>query len=197
MADLFPKREPLDIFRRLFEKAAATGLEDANAMALSTVGEDGRPSTRAVLLKHFDDEGFVFYTNLGSRKAQEIAANPRVCLHVHWRELGRQVLVEGRAEKVSDAEADAYFASRPRQSRLGAWASRQSQPLGSRAHLLKEVAKFEARFLGGEIPRPDFWSGFRVRPDRYEFWTEGAFRLHKRLVFEASDGGWRSFRVFP
>ena len=188
---------PLPLFRRLFEQAAATDMDYPDAVALTTVGSGGRPSTRTVLLKQFDEAGFVFYTNLGSRKAREIEDNPQVCLHFYWRELGRQVLIEGRAEPVSDQQADDYFASRARTSRLGAWASRQSQPMSGRGQLLKEVARYEARFLAGPVPRPPFWSGFRVVPDRYEFWKEGAFRLHERLRFDKAAEGWRQVRLFP
>ncbi len=188
---------PLPLFRQIFEKATATGMENPNAVALSTVSPEGRPSTRTVLLKQFDERGFVFYTNLGSRKAQDIAGNPNVCLHFYWRQLGRQVLIEGRAEPVSDAQADRYFASRARTSRLGAWASRQSQPLSGRGELLKEVARYEARFLASPVPRPPFWSGFRVVPDSFEFWKQGAFRLHERLRFERTEEGWRQLRLFP
>lgn len=189
--------DPLALFRQVFDQASSLAIDDPNAMALSTVGSDGRPSTRMVLLKSFDERGFVFYTNLGSRKALEIRQNPAVSLHFFWRELERQVLIEGVAEAVEEAEADEYFASRPRQSQLGAWASRQSQALPGRGRLLKDVAKFELQFLTRPVPRPPFWSGFRVVADRYEFWKSGPFRLHERQRFEKTVDGWTSCHLFP
>jgi pyridoxamine 5'-phosphate oxidase len=172
-------------------------MDDPNAMLVSSVDADGRPSARTVLLKSFDDQGFVFYTNYESRKGRQILANPNVSLHFFWRELERQVGIEGVAERVTDEEADAYFATRPRGSQLGAWASRQSRPMPSRATLLAEVAKVEARYLGRSVPRPPHWSGFRVVPRRFEFWVAGRFRLHDRTVFEREDGGWRSQKLYP
>lgn len=189
--------DPFAVFAEVFAKAEAAGIQDHNAMVLSTVDPEGQPSSRVVLLKEFDPRGFVFYTNLESRKGRELAENPRVSLDFFWRELDRQVVILGRAEPVSTEEADAYFASRPRTSRLGAWASRQSRPLKSRAQLLKEVAKVEAKYLAGEIPRPPHWSGFRVVPHWIEFWAAGAFRLHDRKVFERTDDGWRVTRLNP
>lgn len=191
------KDDPVAAFAEVLRKAEDAGIEDHNAMTLSTVDGEGQPSSRVVLLKSFDDDGFVFYTNLESRKGREIAGNPKVSLSFFWRRLRRQVLILGRCEPVSAEEADAYFASRPRTSRLGAWASKQSRPLRSRAHLLKEVAKYEAKFFGGEIPRPPHWSGFRVVPHYFEFWVAGTFRLHDRRVFEKTEGGWRTLRLNP
>lgn len=188
---------PFSRFREVFAEAEATGVTDPNAMILSTVDTEGRPSSRAVLLKGFDERGFVFYTNLESRKGREILARPDVCLIFYWRELDHQVRIEGRAEQVSDAEADAYFATRPRGSQLGAWASRQSRPMKGRGELLAAVAKYQARFLF-KVPRPPHWSGFRVVPSAFEFWVAGKFRLHDRTVYERSvDGGWTSHRLFP
>ena len=189
-------QNPFDRFREVFDEARASGMSDPNAMVLSTVGEDGRPSSRAVLLKDFDEHGFVFYTNLESRKGREILAHPEVCLLFYWRELGKQVRVEGRAEQVSDEEADAYFASRSHGSQLGAWASRQSRPMKSRAELLAEVAKVQLRFPG-KVPRPPHWSGFRVVPRSFEFWVAGKFRLHDRTVFERTADGWTTYTLFP
>jgi pyridoxamine 5'-phosphate oxidase len=192
--------DPFLRFGELLERARATGLPEPTAMALTTVGAEGRPSTRMVLLKGFDARGFVFYTNLGSRKAREIAGNPHVALCFHWQPLEAQVRIEGRAEPVSEAEADAYFASRPRGSRIGAWASRQSELLPGRATLEERVREVEARFAGEEIPRPPFWSGFRVVPDRIEFWQGMPGRLHDREVFTAepgAPGGWRVERLYP
>ena len=191
------RRDPFARFAELYEAAVATGIKNANAMTLSTAGPDGAPSSRQVLLKHFDRDGFVFYTNLESRKGGQIAANSRVSLNFYWREIDRQVSIECRAEPVADAEADAYFATRDRGSQLGAWASRQSRPLSSLAHLAAEVAKLEVRYLGQTVPRPPFWSGFRVVPHYFEFWAEGRFRLHDRVAFERLDGGWRSKRLYP
>ncbi len=189
--------DPIERFREFFVEAAATGMDDPNAMIVSSVDSAGRPSSRVVLLKDFDAEGFVFYTNLESRKGREIQANPSVSLSFYWRETGKQVVVRGRAEPVSDAEADTYFASRPRTSQLGAWASHQSQPLASRAHLLARVAKYEAKFLTGAVPRPPHWSGFRVVPSYIELWAAGAFRLHDRTLFERTANGWTSCKLSP
>lgn len=177
----------------------AEGKEQAEpaAMSVATVGADGRPSLRMVLLRGLDERGLVFYTNLGSRKAADIRANDHVACCLHWKSLGRQVRVEGRAALVSDAEADAYFASRPRDSQIGAWASRQSQKLEGRFELEKRVARYAATYLIGTVPRPPFWSGFRVVPERIEFWEEGTFRLHERTCWEREDGAWQSFKLFP
>ena len=192
-----PFEEPFERFREVFEAAEATGIENPDAMVLSTVGPDGRPSSRAVLLKHFDHRGFVFYTNLESRKGEEIAVNPQVCLSFYWRELGQQVAIEGRAELISDEEADAYFATRDRGSQLGAWASQQSRPLANRAQLLAAVARYEARFVGRPVPRPPHWSGYRVVPSYFEFWVASRFRLHKRTSYERTETGWQSSLLYP
>ena len=189
--------DPIERFGRIFEQAKATGMENPNAMVLSSVDDEGRPSSRVVLLKDFDSRGFVFYTNLESRKGTEIRANPEVCLNLYWRQLNQQVRIQGRAEPVAEDEADAYFASRARTSQLGAWASKQSRPMASKAQLLARVAKYEAKFLTGSVPRPPFWSGFRVVPASIEFWQAGAFRLHERSVFERTAGGWVSRRLYP
>lgn len=188
--------DPIDRFREFFEEAAATGMEDPNAMVVSSVDADGRPSSRVVLLKDFDAEGFVFYTNLESRKGREIRTNPNVSLSFFWRETGKQVVVRGRAALVDDAEADAYFATRPRTSQLGAWASEQSRPLAGRTQLLARVAKYEAKYLGA-VPRPPHWSGFRVVPSYIELWVAGAFRLHDRTLFERTEDGWTSCKLNP
>jgi pyridoxamine 5'-phosphate oxidase len=189
--------DPFARFAAVFERAVASGIKNPNAMALSTVGPDGAPATRQVLLKSFDRNGFVFYTNRESRKGRHLAANPRASLNFYWRELGRQVLIEGRVEAVSDEEADAYFASRDRGSQLGAWASRQSQPLRSRAVLAAEVAALAVAYAGRRVPRPPFWSGYRVVPHYWEFWTEGTNRLHDRLACERTESGWRTQRLYP
>jgi pyridoxamine 5'-phosphate oxidase len=191
---------PFARFGGLLERARATDLPEPTAMALSTVGPEGRPSSRMVLLKEFDERGFVFYTNLGSRKAREIAGNPWVALCFHWQPLEVQVRVEGRAEPVTGEEADAYYASRPRGSRIGAWASRQSEELPARSTLEARIRETEARFPGEEVPRPPFWSGFRVVPDRIELWFGRPSRLHDRDVYTrdpAAPGGWSLRRLYP
>ena len=192
-----PHEAPFERFREIFDAAQATGMEDPNAMVLSSVDAEGQPSSRVVLLKGLDTRGFVFYTNLESRKGIEILANPQVSLNFYWRELGQQVRIRGRAEPVSDADADAYFATRSRNSQVGAWASQQSRPLATRARLMARVAKYEAKFLAGAVPRPPHWSGFRVVPAAIEFWVHGKFRLHDRTVFEKTAEGWSSHKLYP
>jgi pyridoxamine 5'-phosphate oxidase len=188
--------EPLLPFRRWLDEAW-TGEPNAHAMILVTTTPDGRPSARAVLLKDLDERGYVFYTNLESRKSQELLANPHAALCFLWKSLNRQVRVEGFVELVADEEADAYFASRPRDSQIGAWASDQSQPLASRAELERRVDEFSRRFGEGKVPRPPFWSGFRVVPQRVEFWQERPSRLHDRILFIREGDAWRRERLFP
>ena len=196
--DIRPHSEPFDRLREIYEEAAGTGMTDPNAMVVSSVDSAGQPSSRVVLLKSFDEQGFVFYTNLESRKGREIVAHPKVSLDFFWRELGRQVVVLGTAEPVTGEEADAYFATRARGSQLGAWVSQQSRPLtGGRGHLLAEVARLEAKYLGGTIPRPPHWSGFRVVPHWIEIWIAGKFRLHDRTAYEKAEGGWRMTKLYP
>jgi pyridoxamine 5'-phosphate oxidase len=185
------------MFKQWLAEAEKKEINDPNAMALATADADGRPSVRMVLLKGIDERGFVFYTNLGSRKGRQLAANAQAGLCFHWKSLRRQVNVEGGVQPVDAAEADAYFASRDRGSQIGAWASKQSQPLAGRFDLEARVAKFAARFHVGPVPRPDFWSGFRVVPTRIEFWEDRPFRLHNRLVFERVDGTWTTHNLFP
>ena len=192
-----PHSEPFARFREVLAEAEATGMPNPNAMSVASVDAAGQPSSRMVLLKGFDERGFVFYTNLESRKGQEILGNPRVSLNFYWRQLDKQIVVLGTAERVSDEEADAYFASRARTSQLGAWASQQSRPLAGKPQLLAEVAKVEARYLGRSIPRPPHWSGFRVVPHWIEFWVSGAFRLHDRTVYERTPEGWRVTKRYP
>ena len=192
--------DPLARFAEWLAEAERSEPNDPNAMALATVGADGAPSVRMVLLKGADARGFVFYTNLGSRKAAELRANPRAALCFHWKTLRRQVRVEGRIEEVGDEEADAYFATRARVSQLGAWASKQSQPLRGRFELEARVAKYTAKFVVGPVPRPPFWSGFCVVPASIEFWEDRPFRLHMRHVYRrAAEGppGWAVEELYP
>lgn len=189
--------DPFARFEEWMAEAAKSEPNDPNAVCLATSTPDGRPSARMVLLKGLDARGFVFYTNLESRKGGELAANPEAALCFHWKTLHRSVRVEGQVEQVSDAEADAYYASRARGSRIGAWASRQSRPLEGRWALEKAVAEYTLNFGIGEIPRPPFWSGFRVLPRRIEFWRDMPFRLHDRQVFHREGTGWRVEALYP
>jgi pyridoxamine 5'-phosphate oxidase len=189
--------DPLSLFAAWIGEAERGEPNDPEAMALATVDGDGAPSLRMVLLKGFDRRGFVFYTNLESRKGRELAANPRAALLFHWKSLRRQVRIEGSVTPVSDAEADAYFASRPRAHCIGAWASRQSRPMRGRFELEKQVALTAAKFHIGAVPRPPFWSGFRLAPRVIEFWRGSAFRLHERLVYHRAEAGWTTERLFP
>jgi len=193
--------DPLDVFAVWLGEAEKAEPNDPNAMALATVGEDGMPSCRMVLLKGYDPQGFVFYTNYESRKGRQLLATPKAALLFHWKSLRRQVRVEGAVAPVSDAEADEYFASRHRQSQIGAWASQQSRPLEGRFELEKRVALYAAKHAIGHVPRPPYWSGFRLTPRLIEFWQDGAFRLHDRLVYtrqpEGEGGGWTTERLYP
>lgn len=191
--------DPFEQFAEWFREAEAAVPVDPNAMVLSTVGVKGRPSSRVVLLKGFDHDGFVFYGNLESRKFRELRAHPWAALNFHWKPLERQVRIEGGVTQVSNQEADAYFATRPRGSQIGAWASRQSDPLPSRAVLEAALKEVEARYAGKDVPRPPYWSGFRLAPDRIEFWKSGQFRLHDREVFrrDAADAPWTVERLYP
>jgi pyridoxamine 5'-phosphate oxidase len=194
-ADMDP--DPIVQFRAWFENVIEADLHEPNAMILATATRDGRPSARTVLLKGYDERGFVFYTNYEGRKASDLEANPACALLFYWGELERQVRIEGRAVRLSGEESDAYFASRPRGSRLGAWASEQSQPVEDRSILEERVKALEAEYEGREIPRPPFWGGYRVEPDTIEFWQGRENRLHDRLVYGRIGGGWKMQRLQP
>jgi pyridoxamine 5'-phosphate oxidase len=195
--DFTAAADPISLFRAWFAEAGRSEPADPDAMALATVDGAGLPNVRMVLLKGFGPDGFVFYTNRESAKGEELAANPRAALCVYWKSLNRQVRVRGPVSPVSDGEADAYFATRHPQSRIGAWASRQSRPLASRAVLEEAVAGLAAKFGDGDIPRPERWTGFRLTPAEIEFWQAGAFRLHDRVVFRRTDDGWEKTRLYP
>lgn len=191
--------EPYALFSTWLKDAEASEINDPNAVALATVDEHGLPNVRMVLLKGFDEKGFVFYTNFESQKGQEILGQKKAAMVFHWKSLRRQVRLRGDVEIVTDAEADAYYASRPRGSRIGAWASKQSRPLEGRFALEKSVAEYTARYAIGEIPRPAHWSGFRIKPVSIEFWHDRAFRLHDRIEFrrKPSGDGWEKVRMYP
>jgi len=195
-----PPADPIAQIDLWMQEAAQLGLPNPNAMTLATVDAAGRPDARIVLLKSLDARGAVFYTNRNSRKGRELAANPWACLLLFWDALGRQVRIEGSVTQTSDEESDAYFATRPRESRIGAWASQQSEPVANRAALDAAVAEIERRFAGQDVPRPPHWGGYRVSLDAIEFWQGHPFRLHDRLVYTpdaSSPTGWRTQRLFP
>jgi pyridoxamine 5'-phosphate oxidase len=195
--DLGSATDPIALFAAWLAEAEAAEPDDPEAMALATVDGDGMPDVRMVLLKGHDADGFVFFTNLESAKGHELAANPKAALVFHWKSLGRQVRVRGPVSPVTAEEADAYFASRARGSRIGAWASQQSRPLESRFALEKAVATYTAKYAIGEIPRPPYWSGFRLAPVAIEFWKAGAFRLHERVKFTQAGDGWARTMLYP
>ncbi|WP_331346501.1 pyridoxamine 5'-phosphate oxidase [Cellvibrio sp. UBA7661] len=189
---------PFEQFQRWMEQTIESGIPDPNAMTVATVDETGQPSQRIVLLKHMDEKGFVFYTNLNSHKAQDLKQNPKISLHFPWYFLERQVKVCGVAEQLSTTEVLKYFVTRPRDSQLGAWASQQSRPISSRALLMQQFESMKNKFARGEIPVPDFWGGFRVKPHQIEFWQGGAARLHDRMQYNLqTDGSWKIQRLEP
>lgn len=190
--------DPIAEYQELFARALRQeGEKNATAATLATADLDARPAARVVLIKHADERGFVFYTNLESRKADELRHNPRAALCVYWSSLDKQMRIEGHVESVSDEEADEYFNSRPRGSQLGAWTSKQSAPLASRKELMTRYLKIQARFAGKSVPRPPFWSGFRVVPDRIEIWHNQTHRLHDRFLYLPTDDGWSVERLYP
>lgn len=190
--------DPIAQFKTWLSQAVESGIGDPTAMVVSTVSAEGRPSQRIVLLKHVDDDGFIFYTNYGSRKAKEIEGNNKVSLLFPWNKLDRQVKVGGTAEKISVAESAKYFMSRPRDSQLAAWASKQSRKITSREFLLTQLADMKEKFAGGEVPLPDFWGGIRVRPHEVEFWQGGEHRIHDRFEYcLQNDGSWEISQLAP
>ena len=189
--------DPIEQFRKWFDEALAADLHEPNAMTLATATPDGKPSARVVLLKGFDARGFVFYTNYEGRKGRELAENPRAALVFYWGELERQVRAEGRVWRVLEEESDAYYASRPRGSRLGAWASAQSRSVERRELVEERLRELEREYAGREVPRPPFWGGYRVEPEEIEFWQGRENRLHDRLVYRRSSDGWRIERLQP
>lgn len=193
-------QKPFTLFAKWLEEATISEINDPNAMALATVDEAGFPNVRMVLLKDYNSQGFVFYTNYESCKGQEILKSMKASLGFHWKSLRRQIRIRGLVEKVSGQEADAYFQSRPRGSRIGAWASKQSQPLENRFVLEKAIAHYTTRYAVGTIPRPPYWSGFRVKPLSIEFWQDRPFRLHDRLLFtrnSVESNDWQSQKLYP
>ena len=195
--DFTEENEPYSLFGAWLADAQKSEPNDPNAVALATVDPAGLPNVRMVLLKGFDERGFVFYTNFESQKGQEIRSSHKAAMCFHWKSLRRQVRIRGDVEVVTEEEADAYYATRPRGSRIGAWASKQSRPLEGRFALEKAVAEYTARYAIGEIPRPSHWSGFRIKPVSLEFWHDRPFRLHDRMEFRRADDGWQKVRMYP
>jgi pyridoxamine 5'-phosphate oxidase len=196
-SDFTQENEPFSLFGTWLKEAESAEPNDPTALALATVDADGMPNVRMVLLKAFDLDGFVFFTNYESQKGQELLGQKKAAMVFHWKSLRRQVRVRGDIETVSDAEADAYYETRARRSRIGAWASKQSRPLESRFALEKAVAEYTLKFGIGHIPRPPHWSGFRLKPISIEFWADGPFRLHDRVEFRRAGEGWEKVRMYP
>ena len=200
MPTAYPVQNPLSRFNRLYAQAQQVDrsiLPEPNAMSLATVGMSGNPSVRIVLMKDVDERGFVFYTNLDGRKGRELRTNPVAAICFHWPALEVQVRAEGSISMVSDEEADSYFATRPRESQIGAWASIQSQPIEHANDLATRIAEYDAQFNGSEVPRPPFWSGFRLRPDKIEFWRARPGRLHERHLYTRSGESWTMETLYP
>jgi pyridoxamine 5'-phosphate oxidase len=193
------KSDPLELFAAWYAEADKSEPNDPSALSLATVGPDGMPAVRMVLLKGFDASGFVFYTNHESRKGEHLLAHPKAAMLFHWKSLRRQVRIRGAVTPVTDKEADEYFATRPKQAQIGAWASKQSQPLESRFAFEQAIALVAAKHIIGEVPRPQGWSGWRIAPQRFEFWHDRPFRLHDRIEFrrETADGAWSKVRLYP
>lgn len=197
--DFTEENEPFSLFGAWLQDATASEINDPNAVAVATVDENGLPNVRMVLLKGYDERGFVFYTNFESQKGRELLGQQKAAMVFHWKSLRRQVRLRGEVEVVTNQEADDYYATRPRGSRIGAWASKQSRPLEGRFALEKAVAEYTARYAIGDIPRPSHWSGFRIRPVSIEFWHDRPFRLHDRVEFrrETPEGAWQKVRMYP
>ena len=189
--------KPLSLFEEWFEDAKKSEINDPNAMNLATISEDGKPSSRIVLLKSFNDQGFVFFTNSNSKKGRAIKNNSNVALNFHWKSLQRQIRIEGMATMIAKAEADDYYISRPLGSKIGAWASKQSEDLDDRSILLKRVEEYEKKFQNGDIKRPSHWNGYRVKPKLIEFWQDMPFRLHDRVEFTKNGNAWESVKLYP
>ena len=189
--------DPINLFQQWLSDAEKAESEDANAVALSTCFKDCKPSVRMVLLKNLDHRGFVFYSNLNSRKGEQLLNNAHAAMCFHWKSLKRQVRVEGVVDIVSDNEADEYFSSRPRMSQIGAWASKQSSPMGETAEFENRISKFTKKYERQKVPRPKFWSGFRIVPNMIEFWSDKKYRLHERILFNAEGDSWKVTRLYP
>ena len=190
-------KKPIELFQEWFEEAKKSEINDPNAMNLATISSDGKPSSRIVLLKSYDDKGFVFYTNSNSKKGRAIKNNDSVALNFHWKTLQRQIRIEGNVSQISNAEADEYYNSRPLGSRIGAWASLQSEELDDRSTLTKRVEEFEKKFTNNDVPRPSYWNGYLVIPKLIEFWQDMPFRLHDRLEFRMENDGWVTRKLYP